>query len=58
MTTSTATRDDLVAMATFPLTRPGENTVPAPSYDAVRGQVQAERRMKARRITSSTTPRP
>ena len=104
MTTSTATRDDLVAMATLPLTRPGENTVPvrmqtehlaavekdleqrgvsadivekcflglhrcdelplelwigmiidaynlataiaaAPSYDAVRGQVQAERRM-------------
>lgn len=28
MTTSTATRDDLVAMATFPLTRPGENTIP------------------------------
>ncbi len=28
MTTSTATREDLVAMATFPLTRPGENTVP------------------------------
>src|SRR3546814_16644269 len=28
MTTSTATRDDLVALATFPLTRPGENTVP------------------------------
>ncbi|MBB3045729.1 tudor domain-containing protein [Nocardioides soli] len=28
MTTSAATRDDLVAMATFPLTRPGENTVP------------------------------
>lgn len=30
----------------------------APSYDAVRGQVQAERRMTARTITSSTTPRP
>jgi hypothetical protein len=28
MTTSTATRDDLVAMATIPLTRPGESTVP------------------------------
>lgn len=28
MTTSTVTRDDLVALATFPLTRPGENTVP------------------------------
>ena len=28
MTTSTATHDDLVAMATFPLTRPGENAVP------------------------------
>ncbi len=28
MTTSPATGDDLVALATFPLTRPGENTVP------------------------------